>query len=80
MLLFKCLFDFLFWRALSARSSKRNENSVSVSIGSIKKAALLSFCSLLFNGMRVVLVRYDTLLDKYGEDPISFKLLLPSMV
>ena len=77
----KVFVGLLFWRQVQTGASSRNDHSVSFSIDSGKKCRIQQQDSAIIiqNMQRGFLVRYDQLMDKYGEDPISFKVLLPSL-
>ena len=80
-ILLRCLFDFCF----GGHSQQDHQAAMKIQsqfrLAQSKKQRLLQHHSavVIQRHARGFLVRYDTLLDKYGEDPISFKLLLPSM-
>ena len=80
-ILLRCLLDCCF----GGRS--RREHQAAMTIQSRFRLIQAKKCRIQQQDSAVIiqkhargfLVRYDQLMDKYGEDPISFKVLLPSL-
>ena len=80
-ILLRCLFDFCFGRrsirehqaAMTIQSRVRLIQARERRVQHQRSAVVIQ------KHARGFLVRYEQLMDKYGEDPISFKVLLPSL-